>query len=64
MKKENEKKLPFDIEVDVDGVLANMDGNYTPYVKHIIPDFTEEKYITEWSMPQVAKDYPEISSVC
>lgn len=57
--KQNQKILPFDIEVDVDGVLANMDGNYTPYIKHIIPDFTEEKYITEWSMPLVAKKFPD-----
>ena len=47
------------VEIDVDGVLANMDGSYTPYIIDIIPDFTEEKYITEWSMPQVANDYPE-----
>jgi 5'(3')-deoxyribonucleotidase len=48
-----------DIEIDVDGVLADMDGNYTPYIIDIIPDFTEEKYITGWSMPLVAEKYPE-----
>lgn len=31
------------IEIDVDGVLANMDGSYAEYVKDIIPDFSEEK---------------------
>jgi 5'(3')-deoxyribonucleotidase len=47
------------IEIDVDGVLANMDGSYAEYVKDIIPDFSEEKYITEWNMPFVEQNYPE-----
>lgn len=48
----------FQIEIDVDGVLADMDGSYGAYVKDIIPDFCEEKYILEWNMPQVEKKYP------
>lgn len=51
--------IEFQIEVDVDGVLADMDGGYTPYIIDIIPDYTEEKYITGWSMPIVAENYPE-----
>ena len=47
------------IEIDVDGVLANMDGAYAPYVCDIIPDFSEEKYIKEWNMPLVQKEFPE-----
>ena len=47
------------IEIDVDGVLANMDGAYAPYVSDLVPDFSEEKYITEWNMPYVAKNFPE-----
>lgn len=49
----------WDIEIDVDGVLANMDGSYTPYIKHIIPDFSEEKYITGWGAPKVREVYPD-----
>lgn len=49
----------LEIEIDCDGVLANMDGAYAPYVKDIIPDFSEEKYIREWNMPLVAQEYPE-----
>lgn len=48
-----------EIEIDVDGVLANMDGEYEKYLKDIIPDFTEEKYVTEWNMPYVRENYPE-----
>lgn len=47
------------VEVDTDGVLANMDGSYGKYIRHIIPDFTEEKYIRGWGMPDVQKNYPE-----
>lgn len=52
----NEKK---NIVFDVDGVFADMDGSYDEYIKHIIPDYSEEKYITDWGMPIVAKNYPE-----
>lgn len=48
-----------EIEIDVDGVLANMDGSYKKYIEDIIPDFSEEKYIKEWDMPDVQRDYPE-----
>ena len=48
-----------EIEIDCDGVLANMDGAYAPFVKDIIPDFSEEKYIREWNMPHVEAEYPE-----
>ena len=48
-----------EIEIDCDGVLADMDGAYAPYVQDIIPDFSEEKYIREWNMPLVEKEYPE-----
>lgn len=48
-----------EIEVDVDGVLADMDGAYGDYVKDLIPDWTEEKYVTGWNMPEVEKNYPE-----
>ena len=51
-----------EIEIDCDGVLANMDGAYNPYVKDIIPDFCEEKYIKEWNMPHVEAEYPEAFS--
>ncbi len=47
------------IEIDVDGVLANMDGSYAEYVSDLIPDFSEEKYITEWNMPYVEQNFPE-----
>lgn len=47
------------VEIDVDGVLANMDGSYAEYVSDLIPDFSEEKYITEWNMPSVERDFPE-----
>lgn len=49
----------FEVEIDVDGVLADMDGSYGEYVKDIIPDFSEEKYIKEWNMPEIARDFPE-----
>lgn len=52
------KKLK-EIEIDVDGVLANMDGEYENYLKDIIPDFTEEKYVTEWNMPFVKENFPK-----
>ena len=52
----SEKK---NIVFDVDGVFADMDGSYDKYIKHIIPDYSEEKYITDWGMPVVAKNYPE-----
>lgn len=48
-----------EIEIDVDGVLANLDGSYAPYIMDIIPDYTEEKYITGWDMPLIQENYPE-----
>lgn len=48
-----------EIEIDVDGVLANLDGAYYPYICDIIPDYTEEKYITGWDMPLIQENYPE-----
>lgn len=51
------------IEVDTDGVLANMDGGYEPYLRKFIPDFTEEKYIDDWGMPKVQKLCPEAFNV-
>lgn len=48
-----------EVEIDVDGVLANLDGSYAPYIMDIIPDYTEEKYITGWDMPLIQKNYPE-----
>jgi 5'(3')-deoxyribonucleotidase len=49
----------WEIEIDVDGVLADMDGSYGPYVKHIIPDFSEEKHILNWGVPEIKDKYPE-----
>lgn len=49
-----------EIEIDVDGVLANMDGSYANYVKDLLPDFSEEKYIVNWDMPEVRRDYPNV----
>lgn len=54
-----QKMSKANIEIDVDGVLANMDGSYAEHVKDIIPDFSEEKYITEWNMPYVEQNFPE-----
>lgn len=51
------------ILLDVDGVIVNLDGSYTPYVKHIIPDFSEEKYIVEWNMPQIRDNWPEVYDI-
>ena len=51
------------IEIDTDGVLANMDGGYEPYLKRLIPDFTEEKYIDNWGMPKVQEICPEAFNV-
>jgi len=56
-------KSKFYVEIDVDGVLADMDGSYAEYVKHIIPDFNEEKYIKDWGMPNVKETYPEAFSI-
>jgi 5'(3')-deoxyribonucleotidase len=47
------------IEIDADGVLINMDGSYTEHVIDIIPDFSEEKYVTDWGFPLLKKEYPE-----
>ena len=55
----NRDSVGFEVEIDVDGVLANMDGSYGEYVKDLIPDFSEEKYIVNWNMPEVARDFPE-----
>lgn len=52
-----------EIEIDVDGVLANMDGSYAPYVRQYIPDFSEDKYIKNWDMPEVKQDYPIVFEV-
>lgn len=49
----------FIVEIDVDGVLGDMDGSYGSYINHIIPDFSEEKYIKEWGMPDIQQTYPE-----
>lgn len=49
----------FEIEIDVDGVMADMDGNYAQYISDIIPDFTEETHIFEWGIPDIARDFPE-----
>ena len=54
MRKKNRK-----VEIDVDGVLANMDGAYAPHVKHLIPDFTESKYVKSWAMKEVGEASPE-----
>ena len=52
-----------DIEIDVDGVLADMDGSYTEYVKHLLPDFTEEKYVRNWGLPELKEAYPEVHKI-
>ena len=49
----------FIAEIDVDGVLANMDGGYKPYIQHLIPDFTEKKYIDGWGMQGIRDASPE-----
>jgi len=49
----------WEIEIDVDGVLADMDGAYGHYVNHIIPNFNEEEHILNWGMPEVSAKYPE-----
>ena len=49
----------FEIEVDVDGVLADMDGSYYEHVKHIIPNFSEEEHILDWGIPNIKEEYPE-----
>ena len=66
LKKQGHKDIenhPIKILLDVDGVLINLDGSYTPYVKHLVPDFSEEKYIVEWNMPQVEKAFPEAFNI-
>lgn len=40
-------------EIDVDGVLANLDGSYAPYVRKYIPDFSEAKYVHSWGMENI-----------
>lgn len=47
------------VEIDVDGVLANMDGSYEPYLRPFIPDFTEDKYIRQWNMADVGHVSPK-----
>lgn len=59
MKKVHNKIFEFEIEVDVDGVLADMDSSYGEYVKDLIPDFTEETHILSWNMREVERDFPE-----
>lgn len=51
------------VEVDTDGVLADMDGSYGPYITDIIPDFSEEKYIRGWSMPIIRDKYPNAHDI-
>lgn len=53
------KNNKFIVEIDTDGVLANMDGSYTPYIGHIVPYFTEEEHITDWGIPYLKENYPE-----
>lgn len=65
MKKNTKNGLPRTrkVEIDVDGVLANLDGSYAPYVKPLIPDFTEEKYIRSWNMIDVEEKSPEAMKI-
>lgn len=51
------------VEVDTDGVLANMDGQYGPYIAHLVPDYTEEKYINGWAMPALNDKSPEAGAI-
>ena len=51
------------VEVDTDGVLADMDGSYGPYITDIIPDFSEEKYIRGWPMPIIRDKYPNAHDI-
>lgn len=51
--------LKRQIEIDCDSVLADIDGGYEPFVKHIVSDWSIEKYITDWNMPVLQKEYPE-----
>ena len=51
------------VEVDTDGVLADMDGQYGPYIDHIVPDYSEERYIRGWSMPLIRDNYPEAHNI-
>ena len=51
------------IEIDADGVLIDMDGSYAPYVEHIVPDYTEEKYVTDWGLPLLKEKYPKAHEI-
>jgi len=51
------------VEVDTDGVLADMDGQYGPHISHIVPDYSEERYIRGWSMPLIRDNYPEAHNI-
>lgn len=62
MSMKDELNNEFEIEIDVDGVLADMDGNYAQYISDIIPDFTEETHIFEWGIPDIARDFPEAAN--
>lgn len=53
----------FIVEIDVDGVLANMDESYGPYIEHIVPNFSEEEHITDWGIPYLQENYPEASKI-
>lgn len=51
------------VEIDVDGVLANMDGAYANHIKHLIPDFSESKYVKSWNMQEIGDVSPEALSI-
>lgn len=52
-------KYSYELELDVDGVLVNMDGSYKPYIEHIIPNFSEEEHILNWGIPEIKESHPE-----
>lgn len=51
------------VEVDVDGVLANMMGGLTPFMQQYIPDFDVDKYVRDWNFTDIEKASREAYAV-
>ncbi len=46
------------IDIDVDGVLADMHNGYFKYIDKFIPNYNEYEYITDWSFTKIKSEYP------
>lgn len=46
------------LEFDTDGVLADIYTSLTPHLTDIIPDFSEDTHIQNWTMSNIKEEYP------